>query len=225
MSSIEAEYEAEVGYKKVLLSRMGIEEGNLSVNGRLYLRTLTETAILLQLKNVHTSSYLSAITGLEEKLQSATEEAVESQHRIDRKLLQQKQLQSDFERLGATEGHLTIASREREEMEHSLTMEKRCDEVEMEIEARRKQVLALEASLSQIGFFHEFESKCDHDAIVELENKLEADEREIQHLKKQLDEYSDLPLDLNKAKIALARATEELSELELQFDRRIQEMI
>lgn len=31
MSSIEAEYEAEVGYKKVLLSRMGIEEGNLSV--------------------------------------------------------------------------------------------------------------------------------------------------------------------------------------------------
>lgn len=80
------------------------------------MRTLTETAILLQLKNVHTSSYLSAITGLEEKLQSATEEAIESQHRIDRKLLQQKQLQSDFERLGATEGHLTIASREREEM-------------------------------------------------------------------------------------------------------------
>nr|CCA17784.1 AlNc14C40G3429 [Albugo laibachii Nc14] len=238
-SWVEAEYEADTELKREILREMGIEEEHLSINGRLYLRILTETATLLQLKDVHTSSYLTAITDLEERVGRGEEQALELQIQMEQRLIQQRRIQADLERLHAAKEHLELASQEREAMEHSLTMEKRCDEAGMELDAKQNELLALENSLKQLGF-HEIASRyidisslplltslcsCDHDTIVQLENELNMKEHAIQELRQQLQEFQGLPLDLDQAKSELARATEELRGLELQFDQKIQEMI
>ncbi|KAF1330970.1 hypothetical protein FI667_g4830, partial [Globisporangium splendens] len=154
-SKVEAEYALENERKRALLARCGVAEEDLSKNGQVYLHVLSEVAELLEIKDTNASSFLLAMSDLEDALYEAEAQARTLRTAADASHARSQELTAQWNELELVQRQLETTVGEREEngnSENTATMEQRTEEYKERQCAAEAELVALQTKLTAVGF-------------------------------------------------------------------------
>ncbi|XP_072216060.1 HAUS augmin-like complex subunit 1 [Excalfactoria chinensis] len=214
-----AEYDAEAEYlQSILTETLDLSPSALSEEGSAHLKTLVDSAMILETKDTSLTSYFYAISERNWELLVAETKNKE----LEQKLLNVKN------KLSATL-----------KLENQLRMDLKKEEADLEVEEAKfntklqdlqflkgksediiSRIKTAEEQLVAAGF-HE---SLMHESLVNLSKELAEVQEETVQAKKKLEYYLDLPPSLPLAQVMVEEAKRELNALEEELSKRIEEM-
>ncbi|KAF1316104.1 hypothetical protein FI667_g15637, partial [Globisporangium splendens] len=222
-SKVEAEYALESERKRALLARCGVAEEDLSKNGQVYLHVLSEVAELLEIKDTNASSFLLAMSDLEDALYEAGAQARTLRTAADANHARSQELTAQWNELELVQRQLEAAVSEREEDENTATMEQRTEEYKEQQRVAEAELVFIYSGYALLVFA--LQPLTAFVCWVLLNQECDAIDAQNRALREQLRMYHDLPLSKDVAAAQLMDAKAELQRLEDQFSAQIREML
>lgn len=209
------EYAAEGQRISSILAKLNLNPGSLSQSGVMSLRTLANLAWLLQIRDTSDTSYLLALTALQNEGDQVHEEFL-----AEERLL--AQLTHKTKNAVVKHGAIlkTCKDLETQSTQQELKMEKQVKEtsfLQSKIQQYAKQLAKLKSTLSRSGV----DPSLYHENLVKKAEELQKMEEELEPLKQKLQDYHDLPVDVSQAKVKLAELRREVGKLERELSQKI----
>eukprot|EP00794_Sanderia_malayensis_P009813 gene9813-10820_t len=210
------EYLIEDQQNQSILTEIGLSQSSLSQSGMSSLKTLSELAVLLNLKNCNLSSYLLALSDLSGRIERSSSD-LKSQE------IERQQLMNKF----------TAISNEKEAFEryfenleqHALVQrplaEKRRKETQF-MKEKTKEYDALIQSLQESISQTELTDEIRHESLQQLSEELGEIRAQVKTLKTRLAGFHSLPPDMLLARVKVEEAKQELALLEKELYSDIQ---
>ncbi|XP_072050410.1 HAUS augmin-like complex subunit 1 [Amphiura filiformis] len=212
------EYHAEAVRLSSILQSVGLSPASLSQSGNVSLRTLSNTALTLGIKDATTSSYLLQMSELA-KSDMETEQARHSEQRLSEQLFTKTKAalikcNSLKKALSALEDQVEFQQPqlEKKTKESGFLLSKS--------KQYKNNLKQLQNQLQQNGF----EANTTHQSLLKLAEELEELNGRLAPLKSKLDSYHNLPPDLALAKTKIAEANLQLAKLEAELAKSIDMM-
>lgn len=209
------EYASEANRIQTIISSVGLPLGSLSQSGSASIRTLANTALLLDLKDTKMSSYLLGINKLSKELQSSKEERMREKYSSVKLLRKTKAALVKNDSL--TKAYETLE--EQMSLQEPI-LKKRAEETgffKRKSEDYQKRFEELQNYQKQA----KFEPSLCHNALEKKYEDVLRLEDELKPMKSKLETYNSLPPDLSLAKVKLEEAKRELAALEEQLTKNI----
>uniref|UniRef100_A0A8C9FRX3 HAUS augmin-like complex subunit 1 n=1 Tax=Pavo cristatus TaxID=9049 RepID=A0A8C9FRX3_PAVCR len=212
-----AEYDADAEYLQSLLTEsLNLSPSSLSKEGSAHLKTLVDSAMILETKDTSLTSFFCAISDRSLELHAAESKNKEMEQKLlnlkkkmTATLMLEKQLEEDLEK---AKTHLEIEGAKSESRCQNLQFLKdKSEDLRIRIKIAKEQLAATGLDQSLM-----------HEPLVCLSEKLAGMQEEMEHLKKELECYLDLPPNLPLARVKVEEAKRELNALEEEFSKQIE---
>ncbi|XP_031452935.1 HAUS augmin-like complex subunit 1 [Phasianus colchicus] len=212
-----AEYDAEAEYlQSVLTESLDLSPSSLSKEGTAHLKTLVDSAMILEVEDLSLISFFCAMNDRSLELHAAElknkemeQELLNSKKKLTATLLLEEQLEKDLEKVKT---HLEIEEAKSESRLQNLQF------LKDKSEDLRIRIKIAEEKLTTSGL----NQSLMHESLVNLSEKLDGMQKEMVHVKRKLDCYLDLPPNLSLARVKVEEAKRELNALEEKFSKKIE---
>eukprot|EP00112_Aurelia_sp_Birch-Aquarium-sp1_P012644 Seg2660.1 transcript_id=Seg2660.1/GoldUCD/mRNA.D3Y31 product="HAUS augmin-like complex subunit 1" protein_id=Seg2660.1/GoldUCD/D3Y31 len=210
------EYAAEASFLAETLEGIGISNQSLSQSGQRNLRTLSELALGLTLKDCNHSSYVLAMTDLTNQIEELSSE-------INVQGLKRRRLEGKIKGVADEKKFVERSSEvlEQQALIEKPLQEKRIKEVHF-LKGKAKEYKAmidnLESAINQTGVSEDLY----HESLKEMYELLNEVRGEINSLKSRLSSFHSLPPDMSLARVKIEEAKQELKRLESELYKDIE---
>ncbi|XP_076465729.1 HAUS augmin-like complex subunit 1 [Babylonia areolata] len=201
-----------------ILMKLNLNPGILSQSGVMSLRTLANVAWLLEIRDPSDTSYLLALKCLQDE-----GDRIHEEYLAEERLL----AQLTHKTKDALIKHSALNKACRDLEDQSIQQEKKVDKhikdtsfLRSKVQEYSKVLSKLESTVSRTGV----DSSLFHENLVKKARDLQKLEEELGPLKKKLQDYHDLPPDINQAKVKLAEIRRKVSQMETELSQKIDVM-
>ena len=212
------EYRIEAKRLQRIISSVGLPLSNMSQSGLTSVRTLANTAMVLDLKNSKMSSYLLGINEFSKELHSVKEQDIKTEHAMKQQLQKMNKALVEYNSLKKA----CKALEEQVSLQEPVLKQRLRDTgflnqktLEYQRQLDQLQIYQKQAGSEPALYHKALEKK--HENIVKLEE-------ELKPLKSKLDTYHSLPPNISLAKVKLEEAKRQLESLEEQLTTNIDSM-
>ncbi|XP_010723473.1 HAUS augmin-like complex subunit 1 [Meleagris gallopavo] len=217
MKQVAAEYDADAEYlQSLLVESLDLSPSQLSKEGGAHLKTLVDSAMILETKDTSFTSFFCTISDRSLELHAAESENKEMEQellifkkKLAVKLLLEERLEKNLDKVKSrlqTEG-----SKTKSRFLNLKFLKDKCEDLRIRIKTVVKQLAANGINQSLI-----------HESLLGMYEKLFVMQEEMEYLKKDLKCYIDLPPSLSLARVKVEETKRQLSALEVDLSKTVE---